>query len=137
MFLDCLSGRLKTLLPQAGGDSRRETGNRSVRRHAQHPLALTGGFMTDSIMPLNPARLIKDGMCSHRPGCPDALTPDRTAARPVACHPEQGWSLLCNGVVLFDDGGLLLPDGRAVSPTSRCAAAAALGKTAAVNDRGR
>jgi hypothetical protein len=27
----------------------------------------------------------------------------------VASHPEQGWSLLCNGVVLFDDGGELLP----------------------------
>jgi hypothetical protein len=27
-------------------------------------------------------------------------------------HPEQGWSLLCNGVVLFDDAGTLLPDGK-------------------------
>jgi hypothetical protein len=27
----------------------------------------------------------------------------------VAGHLEQGWSLLCNGVVLFDDGGELLP----------------------------
>jgi len=27
----------------------------------------------------------------------------------VASHPEQGWTLLCNGVVLFDDGGELLP----------------------------
>jgi hypothetical protein len=26
----------------------------------------------------------------------------------VACHPEQGWSLLCNGVVLFDDTGVLV-----------------------------
>jgi hypothetical protein len=34
----------------------------------------------------------------------------------VAFHPEQGWSLLCNGVILFDDSGELLPDGRAVSP---------------------
>jgi hypothetical protein len=32
----------------------------------------------------------------------------------IAGHPEQGWSLLCNGVVLFDDTGELLPDGRAV-----------------------
>jgi hypothetical protein len=29
----------------------------------------------------------------------------------VASHPEQGWSLLCNGVVCFDDLGELLPDG--------------------------
>jgi hypothetical protein len=34
----------------------------------------------------------------------------------VAAHPEQGWSLLCNGVVLFEDTGELLPDGRAVQP---------------------
>ena len=32
----------------------------------------------------------------------------------MAGHPEQGWSLLCNGVVLFDDMGELLPDGRSV-----------------------
>jgi hypothetical protein len=31
----------------------------------------------------------------------------------VADQPGQGWSLLCNGVILFDDGGELLPDGRA------------------------
>ena len=31
-------------------------------------------------------------------------------------HPEQGWSLLCNGVVVFDDAGALLPDGRVVDP---------------------
>jgi len=30
----------------------------------------------------------------------------------VAGHPEQGWLLLCNGVVSFDDGGALLPDGQ-------------------------
>jgi hypothetical protein len=34
----------------------------------------------------------------------------------VAAHPEQGWSLLCNGVVVFDDYGELLPDGRALAP---------------------
>jgi len=42
--------------------------------------------------------------------------PDREAARVLACHPEQGWSLLCNGVILFDDTGELLPDGRVVIP---------------------
>jgi hypothetical protein len=36
----------------------------------------------------------------------------------MAHHPGQGWSLLCNGVVLFDDGGALLPDGRAVAPAA-------------------
>jgi hypothetical protein len=34
----------------------------------------------------------------------------------MASYPEQGWSLLCNGVVIFDDGGALLPGGRAVPP---------------------
>jgi hypothetical protein len=36
------------------------------------------------------------------------------AARVEVSHPEQGWSMLCNGVVLFDDAGGLLPDGREV-----------------------
>jgi Family of unknown function (DUF5999) len=48
-------------------------------------------------------------MCQHQPRCPDALAPDRTAAHAVVSHPEQGWSLLCNGVLLFDDAGILLP----------------------------
>ena len=53
-------------------------------------------------------------MCPHLPACPSADRPDRDAARTVASHPEQGWSLLCNGVVVFDDAGALLPDGRAL-----------------------
>ena len=55
-------------------------------------------------------------MCQHQPQCPAAGAPDHAAARAVARHPEQGWSRLCNGVVLFDDSGELLPDGRAVNP---------------------
>ena len=55
-------------------------------------------------------------MCQHQPPCPPAEAVDRGAAHVVAAHPEQGWSLLCNGVVLFDDGGELLPDGRVVAP---------------------
>lgn len=38
------------------------------------------------------------------------------AARVMVSHPEQGWSLLCNGVVLFDDAGALLPGGQQVGP---------------------
>lgn len=56
-------------------------------------------------------------MCAHIPRCPDAAAGDREAARTVAAHPEQGWYLLCNGVVRFDDTGLLLPDGQAVAPS--------------------
>ena len=72
--------------------------------------------MTNSIMPPSPARLTQDGRCPHRPACPGALEADRLAARLVARYPDQGWSLLCNGVVLLDDGGQLLPDGRIASP---------------------
>lgn len=54
-------------------------------------------------------------MCQHQPQCPKASAPDHAAARTVAHHPEQGWSRLCNGVVLFDDFGELLPDGRAIA----------------------
>jgi hypothetical protein len=55
-------------------------------------------------------------MCSHQTQCPSAEAPDREAAHTIACHPEQGWSLLCNGVVLFEDTGELLPDGRVIDP---------------------
>jgi hypothetical protein len=46
---------------------------------------------------------------------PGPLEPDRLTARLVARYPDQGWSLLCNGVVLLDDGNQLLPDGRNVT----------------------
>ncbi|GLY84498.1 DUF5999 family protein [Actinoallomurus iriomotensis] len=55
-------------------------------------------------------------MCQHRPPCPAATAADHTAARVVASHPEQGWYLLCNGVVIFDDTGELGPDGLATEP---------------------
>ena len=55
-------------------------------------------------------------MCQHQPPCPPASASDRGAARVVASRPEQGWSLLCNGVVVFEDTGALLPDGRSIPP---------------------
>ena len=55
-------------------------------------------------------------MCPHQPTCPNAESPDHDAALVVACHPEQGWSLLCNGIVRFDDTGEILPDGRIQQP---------------------
>ena len=55
-------------------------------------------------------------MCPHQPACPNADSPDHDAARVVAAHPEQGWVLLCNGIVRFDDTGELLPDGRIQAP---------------------
>lgn len=54
--------------------------------------------------------------CPHKPACPTAADPDREAAHSVASHPEQGWSLLCNGVLLFEDTGELLPDGQIIAP---------------------
>ncbi|WP_030379304.1 MULTISPECIES: DUF5999 family protein [Streptomyces] len=55
-------------------------------------------------------------MCIDEPRCPGAEAADREAARLRAHHPEQGWSLLCNGVLLFEDTGELLPDGQVVAP---------------------
>jgi uncharacterized protein DUF5999 len=47
------------------------------------------------------------------------------AARVTASHPEQGWSLLCNGILLFDDAGMLLPDGEVIVPAAAATLAAA------------
>jgi uncharacterized protein DUF5999 len=55
-------------------------------------------------------------MCEHNPPCPSADAVDHESARVVSCHPEQGWSLLCNGVIVFEDTGELMPDGRCVEP---------------------
>ncbi len=61
-------------------------------------------------------RLQPDALCTHSPKCPAADSTDREAARVVADHPEQGWSLLCNGVFVFEDAGELLPNGQVVAP---------------------
>jgi Family of unknown function (DUF5999) len=55
-------------------------------------------------------------MCTHWPRCPSALAVDHAAARIVVAHPEQGWNLLCNGVIVFDDTGELLPNGQLTHP---------------------
>ncbi len=54
--------------------------------------------------------------CQHALPCPPAHAPDREAARIITGHPEHGWNLLCNGIVLFDDTGMLLPDGTVIEP---------------------
>jgi hypothetical protein len=63
-----------------------------------------------------------DLMCNHLCQCPNADASDRDAALIVAEHHDQGWVLLCNGVVLFEDTGELLPDGKAVAPHALAAA---------------
>ena len=55
-------------------------------------------------------------MCPHTPPCPAPSAPDREAAHTIVSHPEQGWSLLCNGVVIFEDTGELLPGGAFIAP---------------------
>jgi hypothetical protein len=55
-------------------------------------------------------------LCQHKPTCPVAEATDREAAVVVAARPDQGWSLLCNSVVTFEDTGELLPDGQVIAP---------------------
>ncbi|MFI5752332.1 DUF5999 family protein [Streptomyces sp. NPDC051644] len=55
-------------------------------------------------------------MCSHTPRCPTAGSPDQEAARAIARHHEQGWGLLCNGVLVFEDTGDLQLDGTITAP---------------------
>ncbi|MEV4968844.1 DUF5999 family protein [Streptomyces sp. NPDC024062] len=55
-------------------------------------------------------------MCLHTPKCPSAASSDREAAQIVVAHAEQGWNLLCNGLLLFEDTGELLPDGQIIAP---------------------
>lgn len=53
-------------------------------------------------------------MCQHKPTCPPSTAPDAEFAQPVADHPEQGCR--CNGLLIFDDTGALLPDGQIIAP---------------------
>jgi hypothetical protein len=64
--------------------------------------------MITNQMPETPTR----PLCGHTPPCPTADGSDRDAAHVISAHPEQGWSLLCNGIVLFEDFGELLPNGQ-------------------------
>jgi hypothetical protein len=50
-------------------------------------------------------------MCTHDPACPPPDAIDWWAARNIKEHPGQGWTLLCNGALVFDDHCALLPDG--------------------------
>lgn len=61
--------------------------------------------------------------CPHIPSCAPADSVGHASARVVAAHPEQGWSLLCNGVIHFSDGGEILPEGRAIPAPASIATA--------------
>lgn len=73
------------------------------------------------------APLVRMAQCRHQPPCPPASGPDRLAAVVIAAHPEQGWNLLCNGVIVFEDTGAIAA-GQAIPPrraaTGRPSAAA-------------
>src|SRR5580704_17126202 len=63
-------------------------------------------------------------VCPHTPPCPAPSAPGHEAAHTIVNHPEQGWSLLCNGVVIFEDTGELLPGGACIAPHRPTALAA-------------
>ena len=70
---------------------------------------------------IHPQPQTRGAQCVHiSPPCPTADRPDRDAARTVAFHP--GRSLLCNGVIVLNDMGEILPGGR-VLPSHRPARA--------------
>lgn len=73
----------------------------AARSQALAPRAVTGTASSAAVSPSH---------CCHQPACPPSDAADRYRAHVVASHPEQGWSLLCNGVIVFDDLGALLPD---------------------------
>jgi hypothetical protein len=65
--------------------------------------------------PDNATAVRADG-CVHRPPCPPATAPDHDAAKVVFHDYRVGFSLLCNGVEVFDDTGEILPDRTTIAP---------------------
>ncbi len=63
-------------------------------------------------------------MCQHHPDCPRADARDAAAAHIVADHlADSGYALLCNGAILLEGDGLLVPaQPEGVEPTSTAAA---------------
>jgi hypothetical protein len=82
-------------------------------------------------VPAAPAAGRRPQACPHVPACPPPRARDCLAARVIAGHPEQGWSLLCNGVVTFEDTGALLPDRSVIEPDRGAWQAGANGVTQA------
>ncbi|MFM9538669.1 DUF5999 family protein [Streptomyces turgidiscabies] len=57
--------------------------------------------------------------CQHEPSCLSAESSNRENSSFLSHRPEQGWSPLCNGVVLFESAGDLLSDGQVVASRKR------------------
>ncbi|MFG3403841.1 DUF5999 family protein [Streptomyces sp. NPDC048142] len=55
-------------------------------------------------------------LCEHSPRCPPASASDHLAACVLVAFPAAGWSVLCNGLILFEDTGYLLPSGDVFGP---------------------
>ncbi|MFE8941118.1 DUF5999 family protein [Streptomyces sp. NPDC007872] len=63
------------------------------------------------------AELVAAGLvCGHSVECPPATAQDCEAAKIRVHRPEIGCSELCNGVLIFEDTGCLLPTGGIVEP---------------------
>ncbi len=95
------------------------------------PDSIPGSDYRDYIMIEMKSRTPLTSPCGHTPACPPAHADDRDAALVISAHPEQGWSLLCNGVVVFDDLGELLPDGRCTGDRSASLVTACLHRRSA------
>jgi hypothetical protein len=66
-------------------------------------------------------------VCTQDPACPATDAIYGWAARNITGHPGQGGTLLCNGVLVFDEHGALLADGGAAirrAPRMRLCSAA-------------
>jgi hypothetical protein len=60
--------------------------------------------------------MLRSAPCPHTPTCPPARASDAAAARIVADHlQDSGYALLCNGAVLLEGDGLLVPPPQAVA----------------------
>jgi anti-sigma regulatory factor (Ser/Thr protein kinase) len=104
-----------TVCLAAAGRPAADASTRTARRI--HPGTPPGTGRPPRVAASCPGR--RPVICQHAPPCPPAHAPARQAARIIAGHPEQGWNLLCNGIVQFEDTGMLLPDGTVIEPHPR------------------
>ncbi|GAA3140155.1 hypothetical protein GCM10017687_66000 [Streptomyces echinatus] len=94
---------------------------KSSKGTAHTPVPLGGIHAHPALLqPTGPTRQPRS-LCLHTPPCPTAQSADAEAARVVTGHPEQDWSLLCNGVLVFEDTGELAArrTGHRLAPTGR------------------
>jgi hypothetical protein len=142
MVRDLLSGPAQKVLTASvarryyvDGKSKIEIANTHMLSPRAQPARRRRGTMTPlgaaesskvAVVEARAAKWRAVAMCQHQPPCPSPDAPGHATARVIASHPEQGWSLLCNGVVLFDDTGELLPTRQAVQPHRPVGASRAL-----------